>query len=362
MDFKDQIKQIGDRVAKTKEMINTEEATKHSFVMPFLQTLGFDVFNPTEVVPEFVADLGIKQGEKVDYAIFKDGKPIILIECKWHGARLDVHNSQLFRYFHVSKAQFGLLTNGIEYRFYTDLLEPNKMDEKPFFTFNITDIKEAQIEELKKFHRSYYDHETITNTASELKYMSELKNIIHQQINAPSPDLVRMFAKGIYAGQITQRVLDQFTLLIKASFAQYINDLITDRLKSALHKEEEIITETPVLSEAGNLPAEAQIVTTPEELEAYYIIKAIARSKVSGSRIVLRDAQSYCAILLDNNNRKPICRLYFNGTKKYIATFDQQKREVRTQISGLDDIYNNANLLLATIDYYLDPVPAIAEQ
>lgn len=165
MDFKDQIKQIGDRVAKAKEHINTEEATKHSFVMPFIQALGFDVFNPLEVVPEFVADLGIKQGEKVDYAIFKDGSPIMLVECKWHGAKLDVHNSQLFRYFHVSKAKFGILTNGIEYRFYTDLIEPNKMDERPFFTFNITDLKEVQAEELKKFHKSYYNAETIFNTA-----------------------------------------------------------------------------------------------------------------------------------------------------------------------------------------------------
>lgn len=360
MDFKDQIKQIGDRVNKTKNMINTEEATKHSLVMPFLQALGFDVFNPMEVVPEFVADLGIKQGEKVDYAIFKDGKPIILIECKWHGANLDVHNSQLFRYFHVSKAQFGLLTNGIEYRFYTDLLETNKMDEKPFFTFNITDIKDAQIEELKKFHRNYYNHETIINTASELKYMGELKHIIHQQINEPSPDFVKLLARNIYNGVITQKVLDQFTLLIKHSFTNYINDLITDRLKSALHKEEEIQNELPLISEAGNLPVEQKIITTQEEIEAVYIVKAILRGKVALDRIFMRDAQSYCAVLLDDNNRKPICRLYFNGTKKYLATFDENKKEVKTEIKSIDDLYGYSNLLEAAVEVYLK-VPVAGE-
>src|SRR5690606_27739407 len=191
MDFKDQIKQLAERINKTKDKVLTEEATKHSYVMPFIQCLGYDIFNPLEVIPEFVADLGIKQGEKVDYAIYKDGDPIILVECKWHGANLDVHNSQLFRYFHVSKAKFGLLTNGIEYRFYTDLKESNKMDEKPFFVFNITDIKDAQIDELKKFHKTYYNHETIINTASELKYTNELKGLIGNLVHEPTPEFVK---------------------------------------------------------------------------------------------------------------------------------------------------------------------------
>ncbi len=185
MDFKDQIKLLADKVLQTKGKVLTEEATKHSFIMPFIQYLGYDVFNPHEVIPEFVADLGIKQGEKVDYAIYKDDSPIILVECKWHGAKLDVHNSQLFRYFQVSNAKFGLLTNGVEYRFYTDLVVPNKMDEKPFFVFNLVDIKDAQIDELKKFHKNYYDHQAIINTANELKYTNEIKQLIHEFANDP---------------------------------------------------------------------------------------------------------------------------------------------------------------------------------
>ena len=170
MDFKDEIKQFGDRVEKLKAQISTEEATKNAFIMPFIKALGYDVFDPLEVVPEYVADIGIKKGEKVDYAILKDGHPTILVECKHWGENLDVHNSQLFRYFHTTKAKFGLLSNGIVYRFYTDLVEKNKMDEKPFLEFNVTDIKDNQIEELKKFHKSYFDVDNIVNTASELKY------------------------------------------------------------------------------------------------------------------------------------------------------------------------------------------------
>src|ERR1043165_5481568 len=125
MEFKNAIKQLGDRVAKMKNQILTEEATKNAFIMPFIQTLGYDVFNPLEVVPEFIADIGIKKGEKVDYAIVRDGHPIILIECKHWSADLDPHNSQLFRYFHTTPAKFGILTNGIFFRFYTDLVLPN---------------------------------------------------------------------------------------------------------------------------------------------------------------------------------------------------------------------------------------------
>ncbi len=208
MDFKDEIKQFGDRVEKLKSQIHTEEATKNAFIMPFIMALGYDVFNPLEVVTEYVADIGIKKGEKVDYAILKDGQPTILVECKHWSENLDVHNSQLFRYFHTTKAKFGLLSNGIIFRFYTDLVEKNKMDEKPFLEFNVTDIKDNQIEELKKFHKSYFDIDNIVNTASELKYMSELKALINVEFQNPTDNFVRHFAKQIHSGVLTAKLME----------------------------------------------------------------------------------------------------------------------------------------------------------
>lgn len=145
MDFKDEIKNLGERVDKLKNQIATEEATKNAFIMPFIQTLGYDVFNPLEIVPEYVTDIGTKKGEKIDYAIFKDDQPTILIECKHWAQNLNLHEGQLLRYFHVSKAKFGILTNGVTYRFYSDLVEQNKMDEKPFLEFNINEIKEIKL-------------------------------------------------------------------------------------------------------------------------------------------------------------------------------------------------------------------------
>jgi predicted type IV restriction endonuclease len=352
MDFKDQIKQLGDRVIKLKDQIQTEEATKNAFIMPFLQTLGYDVFNPLEVVPEYVTDIGTKKGEKIDYAIFKDGQTSILIECKHWVQNLNLHDGQLLRYFHVSKAKFGLLTNGINYRFYSDLVEANKMDEKPFLEFNINEIKDNQIEELKKFHKSVFDADSITNTASELKYTNELKHLLQQELANPSPDFVKHFARQVYPSVITAKVLEQFTNLTKKSIQQHISDLITERLKTALSKEDEKNKEQEAIQAEQAKIEENKIVTTEEELEGFMIVKTILRQKISFARVTYRDAQSYFAILLDDNNRKTICRLYLNGSKKYFVTLDEQKKEVRNEIGTLDDIFKFSDTLLQIVDNY----------
>lgn len=351
MDFKDTIKQIGERVTKLKDQIQTEEATKNAFIMPFLQALGYDVFNPLEVVPEFVSDIGLKKGEKIDYAIFKEGIPTLLVECKHWAQNLDIHDGQLLRYFHVSKAKFGLLTNGIIYRFYSDLVEANKMDEKPFLEFNITEIKDNQIDELKKFHKSVFDAESIVNTASELKYSNELKILFQQEIQNPSPDFVKHFAKQVYPSNISAKVLEQFTNLTKKSIQHHISDLITERLKTALSKEDEAAKNEAIQEEQGRID-ESKIHTTQEELEGFMIVKTILRQKIDASRINFRDAQTYFAILLDDNNRKTICRLYLNSSKKYFATLDEQRKEVKTEITSIDDVFQYSEMLFKIVENY----------
>lgn len=347
MDFKDLIKQLSDRVSQMKSQILTEEATKNAFVMPFLTTLGYDVFNPMEVVPEFIADIGIKKGEKVDYAIMKAGKPIILVECKHWSAVLDPHNSQLFRYFHTTEAKFGILTNGINYRLYTDLLQPNKMDEKPFFEFKIDDIKDNQIEKLKEFHKSYFNLESINNTASELKYMGEIRQLLAKDINEPGDEFTKYFAKIIYPSTVTSKVLEQFKILVKKTYSNYISDIINERLNAALttNKEEE------TKKEIERVEPEQKIITTQEEFDAYYIIRAILRVKVPVSRIHYRDGQTYFSVILDDNNRKPLCRLYLSSKKKQISLFDGTQ-ESRHDLTTIDDIYFLSDRLIATIAKY----------
>jgi len=356
MDFIDRIRELSARIPKQLDLIQTEEATKHALVMPFIAALGYDVFNPLEVTPELNADIGTKKGEKVDYAIRKDNKVILLFECKAVSSDLaQVHASQLYRYFSVTEARFSVLTNGIVYWFYTDLDAPNKMDSKPFFEFNMLDIREQDVEELKKFTKSVFDLDGILTTASELKYTREIKRILSEQIQEPSEDFVRFFASQVYQGRMTQSVKEQFTEMTRRAFHQFINDRIQERLKSALASE----SATPAATtDATNTPAEdangAKVVTTPEEWEAYYIIKAICSQVVEPDRIAIRDQQTYCGILFDDNNRKPIVRLWFNTTQKYIGLFDSSERqEQKTPITKISDIYQYADRIRSTAKVYL---------
>lgn len=354
MDFKDSIKQISERIENLKNNLPTEEATKTALIMPFISALGYDVFNPLEVLPEMCCDIGTKKGEKIDYAIMKDGEPIILIECKHWQQDLNLHDNQLLRYFNVSKAKFGVLTNGIIYRFYTDLAEPNKMDEKPFLEVNMLDLKEAQIEELKKFHRSYFDVGTILSSASELKYMGELKAAIGKEFANPSPEFVKYFGKQVYDGLFMPKVLEQFTTLIKRTIGNYINDMIAERLKAAIKENDTPQQEQPAAAETivSEEPVD-KIVTTEEELEAFYIVKSILRGTIPIERVTYRDAQTYFAIFLDNNNRKTICRLYLDSdTNKRITFLDDNKKEQHNKITSIDEIYNYADTLIAAAAKY----------
>lgn len=357
MDFKDTLKQLAERVEKLKANITTEEATKNAFIMPFINMLGYDVFNPLEVVPEYTCDIGTKKGEKIDYAIFKDGDPVILIECKQWDKNLVLHENQLLRYFNVSKAKFGILTNGITYKIYTDLEKQNVMDSKPFFEINLLDMDDRLIDEIKKFHKSYFDVDNIMTTASEMKYTNQIKQIVNSEFSSPSPELVKYFTKQVYDGTITAKVLEQFTALTKNSIAQLINDKINDRLKAAIGGESTQVIDNVVPSPKASEPEPEQepisnIITTEEELKGYYIICGILAKVIDLDRVIYRDTQSYFGVLLDDNNRKPICRLHFNSANKYITTFDEQKKETKTQLVSLNDIYKFADKLIETIGYY----------
>jgi len=153
MEFQEQLSQFAQRIEGLIPSVTTEEATKTSMVMPFFQMLGYDVFNPTEFVPEYTADVGIKKGEKVDYAIIINGSPVLLVECKTCQEDLEKHSSQLFRYFGTTVAKFAILTNGIIYKIYTDLEDKNKMDAIPFLEFDLLNLKENNIAEIIKFKR-----------------------------------------------------------------------------------------------------------------------------------------------------------------------------------------------------------------
>lgn len=364
MDFKDQILQLAERIQKQKDSIATEEATKTAFIMPMIAALGYDVFNPFEVIPELDCDLIKKKGEKIDYAIMKDESPIILIECKHCKQDLNLHDTQLQKYFVASKARFGVLTNGIEYRFYTDLEKINIMDEKPFLIVDMLELSDADIEQLKKFHKSYYNEEDVLSTANELKYTTEIKSILNNEFSSPTPEFVRFFARQAYtSGQITSKVIDMFTPLVKKSISSIINDIISDRLNTAIKNGEQtsdplqMSDNTSINTSTENteeklpdgvvyMDKESGVVTTQEELDAYNIVRSILRKSVDVTRITYRDYKSYFVVNLDNSQWFWICRISIGARKKQIGIpLDNYKSCEWLQIDSIDDIFKYAGKL-----------------
>ena len=342
---------LASKVQQQKASIQTEEATKNAFVMPFIAlVLGYDVFNPQEVVPEFTADVGIKKGEKIDYAIVKDGEVQMLVECKTVGAPLSInHASQLFRYFATTNARIAVLTNGEQYHFFTDLDRPNRMDDKPFLQLDLADLDPSVFPEVEKMGKEFFDLDSIVNAAEELKYVGAIKRALGAQFREPDDDWLRLLVSRVYDGSITQKVRDQFGPLVRKASKQFLSDQVNDRLKAALGTQSGGFTPAPeaITGEAAaeESLAEAEsaqdrgVVTTLEELEAFQIIRAIGCSEVPASRIVARDTKSYFGVLLDDNNRRPLARLHFNTTQKYLGLLDEEKAETRHPIDSLEEIY-----------------------
>lgn len=356
MEVAERLAALAKKVESQRSTIETEEATKNAFIMPFIATvLGYDVFNPHEVTPEFTADVGVKKGEKIDYAIMHGGAVQMLIECKHIGSPLKLeHASQLFRYFAVTNARIAVLTNGQIYEFYTDLDQPNRMDEKPFLVLDVLDVDSVLIPELEKLTKDIFDLDSIINAAGELKYIGQLKRLIAAEFKEPSVEYVRYFATKVYEGQFNQKAREQFIPLVKKAGRQFLTDQVNARLSTALGagsgedaaeaNQAELTSQAAAENELSDAEGD-DIVTTMEELEGFQIIRAIVCEHLAPVRVVYRDAKSYCAILVDDNNRKPLARLHFNRKQKYLGLFDENKKETRERIENLVDIYQYADRL-----------------
>ncbi len=345
---------IAARAQSVLAHIQTEEATKNALILPFINALGYNVFDPTEVIPEYTCDIGTKKGEKVDYAIMRQGKPIMLFECKHVGGDLSLnHAGQLLRYFHVTEARIGVLTNGVHYRFYTDLEKPNVMDERPFLEFDLFHPDTATIGEISRLTKGGFDLDQMLAAAHDLKYLRAIKGFLNGEFTSPSEEFVTFVARHVYEGKLTTKLREAFAGLVHRACQQFVSERVAARLKSAI-VQETAASESAVLPEAMDAPPSDQgrlVETTAEEIEGYQIVRAILRQVVPVQRIVMRDVQSYCGILLDDNNRKPIVRMHLNSGKKYLTIFDKEGGE-RVDINGVDDLFNVAERLRTTALQY----------
>lgn len=345
MSFKEDVADLAKRAISAQAIAQTEEATKNAIIMPFLRVLGFDVFDPTQVIPEYVADVGLKKGEKIDYAVKIGSRIEYLVEAKSVSTNLrDAQFSQLFRYFHTCDANIGILTNGLHIWFFTDLEAPNKMDATPFFKFDLLSYDDNDLKELEKFHKSNFSIENIQAAASSLKYLRGAMSFIEAQWANPDEEFVRLVARNFYEGKLTGAVVEGMKPIVRRAF----DDLFRQRAKQKIDvafdggADEEI----PVVEDK-------KVETTPDEIQGFLIVRAIAAELAPVSRIVMRDAQSYCSVLFDDNNRKPIIRLHFNGKSKFVTVFGADKEGTRHNIAAVEDIFGLRGALKEAVTSYL---------
>lgn len=343
---------LASKVRELKPIIETEEATKTAFIIPFISTvLGYDVTDPREVIPEYTADIGIKKGEKVDFAIKSGDDFRFLIECKKIGEPLSLnHANQLIRYFNVTDTEFAILTNGEVYEFYAQLDAANRMDEKPFMTLNLSNVDARIFPHLEMCTKSRFDSETIAASAEQLKYVAEIKKVLSSQFKTPDADWVRSLAARVTTRRMTAQNLETFTKLVTTAQSQFLKDEANRRLQDAQNLDEPkevapVAAETPTEPQEEVAIADDGIVTTEEEIQAFNIIRAICCAEVPAEDVFMRDAKSYCAVLYQDNNRKPIARLWMDRKVPRIVIFDADRNEHQFELSGVTDIYQHAELI-----------------
>jgi predicted type IV restriction endonuclease len=359
MSFHDQIRALAARLSSILENTFTEEANKHFLIMPFIQALGYNVFDHEEVVPEFDANVGTSTKYKLDYAILKDGKPVILIECKSTKDKLTGTDgwSQLFHYFVATDARIGILTNGVVYRFYSDLDKPNKMDDKPFLEIDLLNLKDSLLEELRGITKDSFNSEKVVSAAADLKYVGGIVEILDEQACEPTEEFTRLFFGKLSPGkQFHPSAKVQFADYTKRAFRHFIKEQFSKVLEQTDLEPLHTVSEGTISSSCNDKFDEDKIVTTEEELQGFYIIKSILAKTVDLKRVTYRDVQSYFGILLDDNNRKPICRLYFNNTASMkIVLFDHGEGEKQIEkivIESLNNIYDYTDRIRATVIHY----------
>lgn len=341
MDFT-KLDSLVDKIIATKDNITNEEQTKMAFIAPFLNLLGYDVFDPSVVVPEFTADIGTKKGEKVDYAIMSNGKPLILIEAKSIQENLDNHNNQLVRYFNVTEAKFAILTNGIEYRFFSDLDEKNKMDSTPFMMINLLNLKERNKKDLERFSRDQIDLDSILNMANRKKYTTGIKSVFREEIENPSEDFVKFFISKITSKRATQGLIQEFKDYIRTSLKEIVFDMANEKINSI---KMELQAQNQASIEQNTITTIQEVESvTEEENEAYFIVKAVLSEILSPNRLDYQDGSNYISIMCDGSRKKWICRLYFKTSNKYIAFNDGI--DERIKFDKLEDIYSFREKLL----------------
>ena len=247
---------ISRRADEQRNLLNTEESAKTALVLPLIGALGYDYHNPSEVAAELAADVGTRSHEKVDYAILRDGKPIILFECKSLTNSLGAEQmSQLTRYFNNTDADIGILTNGVVYKFFSDLEKSNIMDQSPFLEVDISKADQSVVAELRRFAKGSFDPKKTKTAAVEANVIRGVKANLQRMYDNPEDEFSRSLLRDVVAGSLTKKVLESHREMVKRAFQEFARDL------SGAGSSGEIPQETSP-SESQSDPAQASAAAT----------------------------------------------------------------------------------------------------
>ncbi len=351
------LRNLSEQIKKRQAHVKGEEATKQALVLPFLQVLGFDVYDPTEVRPEYVADFAKKkssgQMEKIDYAITLKGDPAVFVECKAIDVAVEDHDGQLARYFNSTPSvKLAVITNGIQYRFFTDLRAPNLMDAAPFLDLNILRITEREAELLKPFTKEQFNPAIVQRHAEEVISLERVTALIHDLLRSPSENFVR-FILGeldLVGGRVTANVVGRFEPIVKKSIQTALLGMMTKSIqqeiappagsataplspapasanRAPMEKTAESITtdavakavpaanpSPAVVSEPDGTTA-AGAETTEEEKEIFQAVKRICAGSTNRAAIKYRDGVNFLAINL-GPTRSWFLRLFAGSRRK----------------------------------------------
>ena len=394
MGFAEDIAKLSEQIRPRSENVLGEEATKQSLILPFLSALGYDIWEPREVKPEFVSDAAKRragQFEKVDYAIAIDGSIVMLVEAKSRNQKPEAHDGQLGRYFTWTlSAKVGIVTNGVEYRFFTDLREKNIMDREPFFSFNVLDYDSKDIENLKLFQRDNFDATAISDHAEEMVYVKGMTKLVGDILRTPSEEFIRFLVgevvkvsstcapegqvtgKSVEKFRVTVKIIDKFRPIIKKSIQNSLVELMTRSISQEMeHSTEglETAAESNKSAKIEELQDESvgseesdKVITTDEELDAFERIKAIAATSARFKHTVgYKDVESYFGVhvgrpgwwfmrlYLSPKRKSLVARLSLQETQELTSGFDSTSlggEATRVFISDVSDLDKLSPLIL----------------
>lgn len=288
MNLKETLEMLNKLVHENRELINNEESTKQFLILPMLRGLGYDTYSPQEVTPEFTADFH-KKNEKVDYAISINGEPKFFLEAKSMNTKITKNAPQLSRYFSTfPSVRLGILTNGIEYHFFTDLNNTNIMDSKPFFIFNLTTFGEEEFNHLIKFSKNLYDYGSIKSLAESMIYSQSFKSVIKEIFENPSDDFIKFVIKERFNFKVTQQFINISRPLIQKSLHEALSEIITERFDFPII--DTSLEEVPINIEEKQ--EERKIYFTPSQIESLGTFE-----EFGGVKVMMPNSEIYSTFL-----------------------------------------------------------------